>query len=148
MANEERQDLYNFVKTHYGLTGDGQVFFRCECQNPDNCSEWQHHPDIDAVIVEIIDSTIDPNMEATVEDFKYRFITWFWLSVNLVWGASFLTKSRPMAWLLFETRQYGQVASFLLDDGMFVLFLINLVWFVVWLGLDAKPTTGRRRKIE
>mmetsp|Transcript_41450 Transcript_41450/g.63849 ORF Transcript_41450/g.63849 Transcript_41450/m.63849 type:complete len:152 (-) Transcript_41450:112-567(-) len=50
---EERVLLNEFVRTHYTVTGDGEIAFECKCQHPGNCSILQHHPDVDALIVEM-----------------------------------------------------------------------------------------------
>ena len=52
MATAELKILHEFVQTHYSMTGEGAVFYKCPCQYPDsNCSSLQHHPDLDVVIM-------------------------------------------------------------------------------------------------
>lgn len=53
----QRQQLYEFVRTHYFMAYEGgHVEFHCSCRNPDNCSVWRHHPDLDAAIVDLLEN--------------------------------------------------------------------------------------------
>ena len=136
---EEHRKLEDFVETHYCLTGAGQVLFRCHCQNPENCSEWQHHPDLDAAIVRVIhglSATLSrEEEEAMNRDFTYRFLTWSWLSVNMVWAFYCWTRNIDEARHSYYHKEHtiGQFIFCFLKDGTVVLFLVNLGCFAVWL---------------
>jgi hypothetical protein len=54
--NQENVMLIELVQTHYTVTADGEVAFECRCQNPGQCSILQHHPDADALLVELVES--------------------------------------------------------------------------------------------
>ena len=53
-AREEHQRLVEFCATHYRVTAEGAAVFHCECRHPDDCSVWQHHPDLDAVLAQVV----------------------------------------------------------------------------------------------
>lgn len=126
----ERRKLEDFVRKHYYLTGDGQVSFHCQCQNPENCSEWLHRPDIDEIIVQLIHGT----STFTEEDdaLLYRFVTSLWSSINVVWAFFCWTKTTDNANRCYYEGRHHPVGCFLADE-LNVLFLVNLVCFVTWI---------------
>lgn len=59
-AQREYQQLVEFCQTHYFLTAEGVAVFHCDCLHPDACSDWQQHPDLDAVLAQVMLSAPPP----------------------------------------------------------------------------------------
>ena len=142
MASAERSQLCDFVRKHYGLTEEGHVVFCCKCVNPENCSEWQHHPDIDAVIVEYFASTTE--VEDLLIDFKELCSVLFWpiwMCVTLLWGVE--------CWMLYMEQDYKGPfwfrflhPRFLVDVGF---LLINVIGFVIIYFRRISPSNRREK---
>lgn len=102
-AKREEQDLLShFIKTHYSLAVNGGVVYHCNCQYPEStCSSLQHHPDLDAMLVELasmngvsIPSPMNPVVAKWMAEalalFPLFLIGWFvfligWFVVGFCW---------------------------------------------------------------
>lgn len=91
-ATEELKILYEFVKIHFSITGDGAVFYKCPCQYPDsNCSSLQHHPELDVVIMALVRSARtqtagDDEVAERPPSLLHREVYWILPVFALVWG--------------------------------------------------------------
>ncbi|CAB9510879.1 expressed unknown protein [Seminavis robusta] len=99
---EENVILRDFVQSHFAMTKEGGVVYECRCVYPEsNCSSLQHHPDIDAMILEFCQSTTedDPfhvqqqknnDLEecAKVMTFFFAIISSFWVLAHQYYTTS------------------------------------------------------------
>lgn len=60
-AARQYQRLVEFCTTHYLVDpSTGTAAFLCECQHPADCSVWRQHPDLDAVLADVMFSRSPP----------------------------------------------------------------------------------------